>query len=173
MMNQFLRGGAAGALATGPMTLVIAAARAIGHVETLPPRQITENLGDVVGINSKNVSTGSRNASFLVAHFGYGLACGMLYTFSRPLLPVQRSAAGLLFGGTVWGVSYLGVMPALRLYPWPRKDSGSRMATMIAAHAVFGIALAELEHWLWEMDPSGRDLRLPWMSHHHDSGPQK
>jgi hypothetical protein len=39
-------------------------------------------------------------------------------------------------------------MPALRLYPWPDEDSRSRRTVMIAAHAAFGLALAEADRRL-------------------------
>jgi len=36
-------------------------------------------------------------------------------------------------------------MPSLNLYPSPEDDSNQRQAVMIAAHAVFGTALATVE----------------------------
>jgi hypothetical protein len=39
-------------------------------------------------------------------------------------------------------------MPSLNLYPSPEDDSNQRQAVMIAAHAVFGTALATVEHRL-------------------------
>jgi hypothetical protein len=39
-------------------------------------------------------------------------------------------------------------MPSLNLYPPAQDDSHQRQAVMIAAHAVFGTALAGLEHHL-------------------------
>ncbi len=90
---------------------------------------------------------------WLVAHGGYGLLCGVAYHFLRPRLPNQPAQAGLLFGGMVWSVSYLGLLPALDLYPWPDEDATPRLAVMIAAHAVYGATLAAVvqrldERWL-------------------------
>jgi hypothetical protein len=39
-------------------------------------------------------------------------------------------------------------MPSLNLYPSAQDDSNQRQAVMIAAHAVFGTALASIEHRL-------------------------
>jgi hypothetical protein len=64
------------------------------------------------------------------------------------VLPRSDLVAGLLFGGVVWGVSYIGLMPSLNLYPSAEDDSNQRQGVMIAAHAVFGTALANIEHQL-------------------------
>ena len=39
-------------------------------------------------------------------------------------------------------------MPSLNLYPSAEDDSNQRQGVMIAAHAVFGTALANIEHRL-------------------------
>ena len=72
----------------------------------------------------------------------------MVFSAIRPVLPRSDLAAGLLFGAAVWGVSYIGLMPSLNLYPSAEEDSNQRQVVMIAAHAVFGTALATIEHQL-------------------------
>ena len=52
--------------------------------------------------------------------------------------------AGLLFGGGVWALAYLGIMPALGLYPPVDQEHPMRQATLIAAHAAYGITTAEV-----------------------------
>jgi uncharacterized membrane protein YagU involved in acid resistance len=49
--------------------------------------------------------------------------------------------AGISFGLLVWAISYLGLLPALGLYPSPRKDTGRRTAIMVLAHIVWGAML--------------------------------
>jgi uncharacterized membrane protein YagU involved in acid resistance len=75
----------------------------------------------------------------------------------RPLLPRSDLTAGLLFGAAVWSISYMGVMPTLNLYPAAKDDSHSRQAVMIAAHAVFGTALARIDSHLRANE--GQDLK--------------
>ncbi|GAC1402006.1 MAG: hypothetical protein NVSMB52_15910 [Chloroflexota bacterium] len=147
-MNPVVRGSLAGIGATTAMTAVIYAGKAVGLLHTPPPQQITKNAQDSVGISRSQQSDETFNASWLAAHLGYGAGSGAGYTILRDLLPGNTITRGLIFGGSVWAVSYLGVMPALGLYPWPSEDSTSRTVVMIAAHAVFGVSLAEVEEWL-------------------------
>lgn len=143
-METVLRGSMAGAAATVPMTLVIEAGRAAGWVRTPPPEQITANVAKRAGEEPSRQNPAFQ-AAWLAAHLGYGAACGALYALIRPLLPRSDVATGLLFGGAVWTVSYLGVLPALELFPPAQDDSPRRQAVMIAAHAVYGISLASIE----------------------------
>jgi hypothetical protein len=141
------RGAIAGLAATIPMTLVIAAGRASGLLHTPPPVEITENVAEHAGEDPDRHSPAFQ-AVWLAAHAGYGAACGIAYALARPLLPRSNALAGLLFGGAVWGVSYIGLLPALELYPQVDEDTPQRQAVMIAAHAVFGTSLAYLEGML-------------------------
>ncbi len=80
----------------------------------------------------------------LAAHFGYGATAGAMYAplariFQLPLVP-----GGLGFGLLVWLVSYLGWLPALGLFPPPHREAPQRIALMIAAHVVWGLALGAL-----------------------------
>ncbi len=142
-MHRLLLGGFAGLAATVPMTAVIAAGRAAGWLHTPPPVVITENVAELVG-EEPSRNSAEFQAAWVGAHFAYGAACGAVYAAIRPTLPRPEPASGLLFGGAVWGISYLGLMPALHLFPPATEDSPRRQAVMIAAHAVFGLALAGL-----------------------------
>jgi hypothetical protein len=146
-MQTLTRGALAGLAATVPMTVVIEAGRAAGLMGTPPPVEITENVAERAGENPDRQSPAFQ-AGWLAAHAGYGVACGTLFAALRPLLPRSDVAAGLLFGGAVWGVSYMSLMPGLNLYPPAEHDSPQRQAVMIAAHAVFGTALAGIERRL-------------------------
>ncbi|MBI4495122.1 MAG: hypothetical protein HY690_20295 [Chloroflexi bacterium] len=158
-MNQLARGVLAGVLATLPMTAVIAAGRWARLLWTPPPVEITARAQQQTGVGQR-LPEPAFQVSWLAAHLGYGAACGLVYTLARRLLPRSPLAAGLAFGGAVWGVSYLGLMPALGLYPWPEQDSRSRTGVMIAAHGVYGMALAEAARRLSRRDarPTARPL---------------
>ena len=114
---------------------------------TPPPVEITENVAEHAGEDPDRQSP-EFQAAWLAAHLGYGAACGVIFAAIRPALPRSDLAAGLLFGVAVWGVSYIGLMPSLNLYPSAQDDSNQRQAVMIAAHAVFGSALASVDRYL-------------------------
>jgi uncharacterized membrane protein YagU involved in acid resistance len=149
-MQTLARGALAGLAATVPMTVVIGAGRAAGLIGTPPPVEIMENAAEQAG-EDPNRQSPEFQAAWLAAHTGYGAACGVLFSAIRPMLPRSDLVAGLLFGAAVWGVSYIGLMPSLDLYPSADEDSNQRQAVMIAAHAVFGTALATVEHQLRTM----------------------
>lgn len=140
-MNRLVRGGLAGMVATIPMTLVIAAGRGAGLLRTPPPKQITAEVEEAVGSDASRAEDGF-TARWMAAHVGYGVACGALYVAARPLFPRSPMRAGVLYGVGVWAGSYGGLMPLLGLYPRLDEDDHSRTAVMLAAHAVFGAALA-------------------------------
>ncbi|MDI3339249.1 MAG: hypothetical protein QJR03_01830 [Sphaerobacter sp.] len=146
-MHAIVRGGLAGVAATGVMSLVMAAGRAAGLLDTPPPQHITARVEEAAGIRHR-LSGPVFQSSWMLAHLGYGAVCGMLFSAGRDRLPPSNLASGLMFGGLVWEVSYLGLMPGLRLYPWPAEDAPSRQGVMIAAHAVYGVALAVLDRLL-------------------------
>ncbi len=144
-MQRIARGGISGIAATALMSLIIAAGRALGMLHTPPPQQITANVQKESGVDPSSLSRQSFHASWVAAHVAYGAGAGSVYALLRSAFPENRKVAGLAYGGLVWAASYLGLMPALGLYPWPEEDNPSRVTVMIAAHAVYGLSLAEIE----------------------------
>jgi hypothetical protein len=140
LRGRLARGGAAGLLATAPMTLVIVAGRQTRLLRTPPPAQINARV--IAKLPPPPGSATKLRPPWLIGHFGYGMACEAAYALLRPWLPQRPRPAGLCFGALVWTVSYLGLMPALELYPWPDEDAPPRLAVMVAAHAFFGVTLA-------------------------------
>jgi hypothetical protein len=148
---RLLIGAISGFVATAPMSAVIVLGRVFRLLWTPPPRQITSTAFKRVGVQPDE-SSEEFTAGWVAAHFLYGAAAGALYSTARPALPGSIAQKGLIFGGAVWSVSYLGFVPALGLYPWPQDDSRTRMAVMIAAQAVYGVATAQLERALTQID---------------------
>lgn len=146
-MNRYLAGGVAGVVATAVMTVAISAGKAAGLMHVPPPEQVTTNVTNRAEADAEAPAP-EFTAGSLLAHHAFGAAGGVVYALIRRFLPASSPAAGLLFGGMVWLTAYMGYLPALRLYPWPDEDRPSRMAVMIAAHAVYGTVLAETERWL-------------------------
>jgi uncharacterized membrane protein YagU involved in acid resistance len=153
-----LAGGAAGLVATAPMTAAMAALHPVLPPEDrhpLPPRHITERVTEEVGVDD-DLSEPEKQTLTAAAHFGYGAAAGAVYGLIRPALPLPSVAAGIAYGLAVWAGSYMGLLPALRLYPHAADESAERDALMIAAHVVWGAALGVVTDQL--SDPRGDTL---------------
>lgn len=165
------RGLLAGVLATGPMSGVMLAGKVLGLLGMPPPKEIAAKgalaavtvsrdapaMGGIVRLPGAAPSSSFR-ALWMSGHVLYGAGCGGVFAGLQRLLP--QAPAWLLGGGfglLVWGISYLGWVPALRLYPPPERDSAGRMATMVAAHIVFGLTLAEINRRLNERERNVTD----------------
>lgn len=139
-LNRFLAGMGAGLVATGVMSVVMAAAKLVGALGEPPPRRLTRRLLSPLGVRP---SGRALDAVALLAHAGYGACVGGVFA----LLPgrFKTQGGGRLFGLAVWAVNYAGLLPRLRLMPPARKDRLGRPLSMIAAHLVYGAALAAVE----------------------------
>lgn len=146
-MNRLLAQGIAGAGATGFMTLVIGAAKGLSLFENPPPAEITRRAAAKTDASTTVESRDQPEfgITWMSAHAGFGALSGILYGQIQPHLPDAPVPMGLFYGGAVWAVNYLGIMPALGLYPAPERDTRERTAVMIAAHAVYGVSLALLQ----------------------------
>ena len=139
-------GAAAGLIATVPMTLVMQALhKQLPWYEryALPPRQIVEKLTSAAGLRHQ-VPEPQHTAITFVAHFGYGAASGALYAPLARALRLPPMLSGVGFGLAVWGVSYLGLLPALGILRPATQHPERRTALMIGAHLVWGAALGLL-----------------------------
>lgn len=141
-MNRLLAGGAAGALATIPMTIFWEAVhpRLAGEPpRPLPPREVAEALAVKAGV-SRELSEEQMQQLSLFLHFAYGTLTGAVFGAVAPRRRVATVGAGLLFGLGVWTASYLGWLPAFGVRHSPRWDPPARTKLVIASHLVWGAA---------------------------------
>lgn len=139
--RKMLRGAVAGLVATVAMTAIIFVGQGLHLLHTPPPETVTRNVSRRVGIDlpRRRPVVG---IAWAPAHGLYGAGCGALFAAIRSRLPSSRWLAGVLFGESVWAVSYLGYLPVADLYPDVDDDRRSRTLVMVLAHAVYGTALA-------------------------------
>jgi uncharacterized membrane protein YagU involved in acid resistance len=133
-----------GIAATGPMSVVMVLLhRRLPERERypLPPREITSQAVQQVA-EPDEITPATRSALTWLAHFGYGGAAGALYAETARRLPGRAPVRGAIFGLLVWTVSYLGVLPGLRVLTPATEHPLQRSALMIAAHLVWGWFLA-------------------------------
>ena len=144
-MSKVVSGAIAGLAATGTMTVVILAGKAAGLLHTPPPKEITHRAEKSAGGRPEQQSQETFRLSWLAAHAAFGSAGGIGFAFLRGLLPGSPVLAGAAYGLAVWASNYLGVLPALGLYPDPEQDRNSRSLVMVGAHLVYGVTLAYTE----------------------------
>jgi uncharacterized membrane protein YagU involved in acid resistance len=133
-----------GIAATGPMSVVMVLLHRrlpVRERYPLPPREITSKAVEQV-VEPDEISPATRSALTWLAHFGYGGAAGALYAEAERRLPGGAAVRGPLFGLLVWTVSYLGLLPGLRVLTPATEHPLRRSALMIAAHLVWGWFLA-------------------------------
>lgn len=156
LLTRTAAGAAAGFAATGPMTLVLAAARAALPAPdqySLPPRIVTERAAQDVGVADR-MTEPEKKAATTAAHFGFGTAAGAAFGALARHLPFDPVANGVAYGLAVWAGSYLGWLPAVGLHPPPHQESAGRTAMNIGAHVAWGAVLGLLTDQLaGEADP--------------------
>jgi hypothetical protein len=137
-MGRILYGALAGTAATLAMTVAMRRLHARLPERDrypLPPREI---VGAAAGEAPEAEARTPRPAQALAAHFAYGALTGALFAVGRR----RGLLAGGAWGLAVWGLSYLGWIPAVRLLRPATRHPAHRNALMIAAHAVWGTTLA-------------------------------
>jgi hypothetical protein len=102
-----------------------------------PPELITRRL---LGNRAPGVADRPRWLVWLL-HFGYGGATGAIYAPLARRLPLPPGLRGVAFGLAVWGVSYMGWLPAANILPRADDHPTRRNLMMISAHIVWGAVL--------------------------------
>jgi uncharacterized membrane protein YagU involved in acid resistance len=142
-MSHLLNGALSGFLATIPMTatMELLHRRLPPHEQyPLPPREITENLTEEVGMRD-HLDESTHVGLTLLSHFAYGTAAGAVYASLARHYKFPPLSGGVGFGLALWAASYLGWLPAIGLLPPASKHPPRRTGLMLAAHGVWGATL--------------------------------
>ena len=140
-MTNVLSGSVAGLIATAPMTATMAALHRqlpAHERQPLPPREVTVRTANRLGAAAATDTEEEKETATWVSHFGYGAGTGALYGLIGDRFPGPAVARGVLWGLTVWAVSYLGWLPLTGIRRSATRQPPRREAVMIAAHIVFG-----------------------------------
>jgi uncharacterized membrane protein YagU involved in acid resistance len=121
------------------MSSLMLGAKRAGFVGGMPPEKITAALLDGAGVGH---SGAQQDALATLLHFGFGAAAGGVFGVVAPRPLMVRVPAGLAYGAAIWGVSYMGWVPALGIMPPAERDRRDRQTVMLAAHLVYGTGLA-------------------------------
>ena len=123
------------------MSAVMAGAKQFGLMGEMPPEKITASLLRRTPISP---SEEHQDALATLLHFGFGSAAGALFGVIAPRRLIARIPLGMGYGAAIWGVSYMGWVPAFGIMPHAAHDRRDRQMVMLAGHLVYGTALALL-----------------------------
>jgi uncharacterized membrane protein YagU involved in acid resistance len=136
-----MRGAVAGTVATGLMSGVMLGASRLGITGELPPKKIASKLLDRGGFDP---SEGQRNALASLLHVAFGAGAGAAFGVVAPRVSVPTLPLGIAYGAAIWGVSYMGWVPALGIMPPADDDRRGRQVVMFVCHLIYGAALGAL-----------------------------
>ena len=156
-MKRLLRGAVAGAVATAPMSAVMVGAKKFGLMGGMPPEKITAKI---LKRSGNRPSSQQQDALATVFHFAFGTAAGAAFGVVAPKRLVARVPLGVAYGASIWGVSYMGWVPAFGIMPPSHRDRRDRQVVMFAGHLVYGAVLSILvgrgaDQNASEADPQG------------------
>ena len=135
-LNRALGGGAAGLVATAPMSALMIVAERLGVMHGLPPRMIVDRL-------TPDLREDVADAAALISHGVYGAFAGVMFalvTGHRGRTPSWGAAFGVL----IWIGGYQGWVPAIDVLPPAHRDRRARAGVMLAAHVIYGAVLGRL-----------------------------
>ncbi|AWJ94888.1 hypothetical protein Sp245p_34350 (plasmid) [Azospirillum baldaniorum] len=139
-MNHPVAGAIAGLAGTVAMTAAMRAMfRALPEKDRypLPPRLITDRVVGPTGLMDA-LDEPERRDLTLALHYGYGAAAGALYPAVAQRVGGPAAVTGIGYGLAVWGASYLGWIPAMRILTPATRHPRARNSLMLAAHVVWG-----------------------------------
>lgn len=110
----------------------------------LPPRVISMNIAKDIGIK-KDMNEKEKLSFTFINHFLYGALAAAVYFPLAKKIKLNNQLSGIGYGLSVWGASYLGILPALNLYPKATHESARRNALMIFSHIIWGSTLGLLK----------------------------
>jgi putative membrane protein len=152
--RKLVKGAAAGFIATAPMSISMLIGWTLlpKHEKYhLPPRLITEEIAERVGIEDR-LSEDEMVGLTIFSHFGYGALFGAIYALFDARMPLHSSLKGAFTGLAVWVGSYLGWLPAMGILRPATRQPWRRNLMMILAHIVWGVTLGEVTRKLTEND---------------------
>lgn len=152
--SKLLNGAVAGFIATGPMSISMLMGWMFlpkREQYPLPPRLITEEISEKVGIEGR-MSENELVGLSIFSHFGYGALTGSIYALFAPKIPLHPRFKGALAGLAIWVGSYLGWLPAMGILTPATRHPWRRNLLMIIAHLVWGVTLGEVTRKLNEKE---------------------
>lgn len=154
-LGALVRGLAAGAVGAGVQDLFFKATKKVApetpkDVFSPPERdQIEETATHTIArrfvqqLMQRELSAEGKHKGATIVHYAFGAALGGAYGLLRETVPAMRKPAGVLgYGFGAWMIGDNIVIPAFRLGAPPTAYPLKVHAYALAAHLVFGVAVA-------------------------------
>ena len=138
-MTKVERGIVAGLAATVPMTVTMGVLQTGTHpTDRTAPSEVVHRAEKMINLDQEIGETAHETLTG-VAHFAFGAAAGAHFGLAGPF--THPVLAGFLYGASIYGASYIGVLPKLNLMPAPQTDRPQRQSATLVSHLVWGVAL--------------------------------
>ncbi|MFD0774289.1 hypothetical protein ACFQZ2_10165 [Streptomonospora algeriensis] len=138
LIRSAVQGAVAGALATGAMTTAFE----VGSRKAFrrqPPKHVVRAFLSRGGSSDKPRK--GEDAATVMAHMGFGITTGALFGVLTGRRRPARSL-GVAYALAVMFVGYQGWAPGIGALPPLTRDRPSRIASLTAAHLIYGWTLA-------------------------------
>ncbi len=138
------QGALAGAAATTTMTTYMWLAQQSGlYRKELPPTKVTRSVARTLGIEPDTSETQTLLTGAL--HWAFGMLGGAMFgVIVHKIARLPRWLGGIVFGLLVWGISYMGWVPALGILPPPWNQRPRHGSMPLVAHVIYGATLGLL-----------------------------
>src|SRR6185312_6545177 len=151
LWKGLLAGLAAGAVATGAMTLFqLGWSKAKTQIEQKQGREsgeqpqegesstvkVADHFSEVV--RNRSLRADEKEPASYIVHFAFGTLMGGVYGISSEYLPIAKLGFGLFHGLALWGAADASVLPALNLSKPVNQRSAGEISYEVLAHAVYG-----------------------------------
>jgi len=138
-MTKIERGIVSGLAATVPMTVTMGVFQKVTHpADRIAPSEVVHRAEEMANLDQETEETAHETVTG-VAHFAFGAAAGAHFGLAGPF--THPVLAGFLFGASIYGASYIGILPKLNLMPAPQNDRPQRQSATLVSHLVWGAAL--------------------------------
>ncbi len=137
-MKALLDGAVGGAIGTAVMSAAMMAGNRAGLLGEHPPQLIA--AAAIRAVSRTDARKDTQEALAVAAHFALGTGSGALFGVVHRRLrpPITPALHGVIYATGVWGVSYLGWIPALGIMLSAEHDRPGRPLVMVLAHWLFG-----------------------------------
>lgn len=119
--------------------------------ETNPPQRMMEQIGVPPSITHSSITYSEDQEVYwfsLILHFTFSNFFAIVFIYISQYWEKISMGQGTLYGLVIWAVWHLGLMPATKTIPSPRKQPLDEHLSEFLGHMVWGWAIAASAYYL-------------------------